>query len=260
MTDSMPPPAVLEFEGAAIGYEGHAVVDDLTVTVSAGEVVAVLGANGSGKSTIVRGLFGLAELHAGSVRVFGVDRDRFRAWRRVGYVPQSQTVAAGMPTTVREVVSSGRLAGLAPWRRFSDADRAAVAAAIESVGLTAVTRSPVAKLSGGQQRRVLIARALAGEPEVLVLDEPTAGVDAANQEALASILGSLHGHGLTIVLIAHELGPVAPLVSRVLVMRHGAVVFDGPPAAAPTGDGGDWHHPHGAPPLGGPGPGLLSGG
>ncbi len=107
---------------------------------------------------------------------------------------------------------------------------------------------------------MLIARALAGEPEVLVLDEPTAGVDAANQEALASILEALNVQGLTIVLIAHELGPVAPLVSRVLVMRHGTVVFDGPASAAPTGEGGDWHHPHGAPPVGGPGPGLLGGG
>jgi zinc transport system ATP-binding protein len=159
---------------------------------------------------------------------------------------------------VREIVASGRLARVRPWRRFSDVDHDAIAAAIEAVGLTARARVPVGKLSGGQQRRVLIARALAGQPDVLVLDEPTAGVDAPSQEALATILTELCSRGLTVVLIAHELGPVAPLVTRVVVMSHGAVAFDGLPTAAPDNSwGGDEHHAHGDPRVTRPAVGLI---
>jgi zinc transport system ATP-binding protein len=211
-------------------------------------MVAILGANGSGKSTVVRAVFSLAQVLGGFVRVFGTERSRFTDWRRVGYVPQAHTIAGGMPTTVREVVSSGRLTHVAPWRRFNDDDRAAVARAIAAVGLADLARVPVARLSGGQQRRVVIARALAGEPDLLLLDEPTAGVDVANQEALADILAELRETGLTVVLIAHELGPVAPLVTRVVMLGNGIVTFDGPPEDAPVAAmGGDWHHEHARP-------------
>ena len=243
---------VLHFDNASIGYEGRAVVRALDLRIDAGEVVAVLGTNGSGKSTLVRGLFGLAQLLDGTIQVLGTDRDQFREWRRIGYVPQAQLHAGAMPTTVREMVASGRLAHLRPWQRFGRLDQEAVAAAIDAVGLADRTRTPVAKLSGGQQRRVLIARALAGQPEVMVLDEPTAGVDAPSQEALAGILAELCSRGLTVVLVAHELGPVAPLVTRVVVMHHGEVAFDGPPGEAPPSAGGDWHHDHGHQPPGRP--------
>jgi zinc transport system ATP-binding protein len=261
LTDTGSDLPVLEFSNADIGYDGRTAVAGFTATVGSGEVVAILGANGSGKSTIVRGLFGLAAQYGGTIRIFGIDRDRYKDWRSIGYVPQLHTIGIGVPSTVTEVVMSGRLSQLPPWRRLGLADRRAVADAIEAVDLTDQARTPVGKLSGGQQRRVLIARALATQPHVLVLDEPTAGVDAASQEAFARTLAGLIDRGSTVVLVAHELGPVAPLISRVIVMRGGAKAFDGPPENTPEAVlGGDAHHAHGETPVRHSGLGLAGGG
>ena len=251
--------AAAEFRQCDIGYEGRAVIHGLDLTVSSGEVLGVLGANGSGKSTMIRGLLGLTPVLSGEVRLFGTPRSQFQDWSRVGYVPQRQTVAGGIPSTVAEVVSSGRLTSLRPWRRFGPADRAAVADAIAAVDLSGHERTSMTALSGGQQRRVLIARALATGPDLLVLDEPTAGVDRANQEALAAALGALVDRGTTIVLITHELGPVEPLFTRAVVLRDGAVVHDGPPVDHDFHHEHDdeWHHSHGDAPPRRPGLGLM---
>ena len=235
---------VFALSGGAISYGDRAILSGVDFTLRAGEVVAVLGPNGSGKSTLVKGLLRQAQLTAGTLDVFGTPAGRFREWWRIGYVPQRHTVSGGMPVTAAEVVASGRLARTRPWRRFGPADRAAVAAAIDTVGLRGRERDNLATLSGGQQRRVLIARALAAGPEVLVMDEPTAGVDAASQESLAVTLAELVARGTTVLLVAHELGPVAPLVSRTVVVRDGAVVYDGPPRTGPA-EGSEHDHPHG---------------
>jgi len=252
-------PPIVEFRGCDIGYDGHAVVRQLDLTIRSGEVLGVLGANGSGKSTMIRGLLGLTPVLMGEVRLFGVPRAQFRDWARIGYVPQRQTVAGGIPSTVAEVVSSGRLTSLRPWRRFADSDRTAVAEAIAAVDLTGHERTSMTALSGGQQRRVLIARALATDPDLLVLDEPTAGVDRANQEALAVALGALVDRGTTIVLITHELGPVEPLITRAIVLRDGSVVHDGPPLEHDFHHEHDdeWHHANGEAPPRRPGLGLM---
>ena len=251
--------AVVEFRSCDIGYDGRAVVHGLDLTISAGEVLGVLGANGSGKSTTIRGLLGLTPVLAGEIRLFGTPRGQFRDWARVGYVPQQQTVVGGIPSTVAEVVGSGRLTGLRPWKRFGAADRAAVSEAIATVDLAGHEKTSMTALSGGQQRRVLIARALATSPDLLVLDEPTAGVDRDNQEALAVALGALANRGTTIILITHELGPVEPLITRALVLRNGVVVHDGPPLEHDFHHDHDdeWHHAHGEPPPRRPGLGLM---
>jgi zinc transport system ATP-binding protein len=251
-------PAV-EFRSCDLGYEGRAVVSGLDLTIAPGEVLGILGSNGSGKSTTIRGLLGLTPVLAGEIRIFGTPRSQFRDWSRLGYVPQRQTVVGGIPSTVGEVVASGRLTHLRPWRRSTDDDRAAVADAIAAVGLAGQERTTMTALSGGQQRRVLIARALATRPDLLVLDEPTAGVDRANQEALAEALGALVDRGTTIVLITHELGPVEPLITRAIVLRDGRIVHDGPPLADEHHHHHDdeWHHTHGDEPVRRPGLGLM---
>ena len=235
---------VFRLSGGAVGYGDRPVIRDVDFTLRAGEVVAVLGPNGSGKSTLVKGLLRQARLTAGTLDVFGVPAGRFREWWRIGYVPQRHTVAAGMPVTAHEVVASGRLARTKPWRRFGSADREAIAAAIDTVGLRGRERDSLATLSGGQQRRVLIARALAAGPEVLVMDEPTAGVDAASQLALAATLSELVTRGTTVLLVAHELGPVASLNSRAVGVRDGAIVYDGEPRTGQV-EGSEHDHPHG---------------
>ena len=205
---------VVSLRGAALGHGGRPVLAGVDLEVRRGEVLAVRGANGVGKSTLVRGMLGLSDVLDGEVLLFGRARERFRDWHRIGYVPQRHTVAGSVPVTVRELVSSGRLNRLRAWQRLGAADRCAVDCALDGVGLAGFDRRPLAELSSGQQRRALVARALAGDPELLVLDEPTAGVDAANQRVLAATLSGLTATGCTIVVVLHELGPLASVVTR----------------------------------------------
>jgi zinc transport system ATP-binding protein len=225
----------VRMRGGAVGYGERPAIRDIDFTLEVGEVVAVLGPNGAGKSTLIRGILGLAPLVAGSLELFDVTAARFRSRYRLGYVPQRHTIVGGVPSTVREVVSSGRLARKRPFTPLRQDDRRAVTSAIATVGLADRADRTVSKLSGGQQRRVLIARALAAEPDVLVMDEPTAGVDAANQQILAATLDDLVQRGSTLLLVAHELGPLEPLIQRVVVLREGRIDYDGPPI--PGGDG-----------------------
>ncbi|MDQ1620078.1 MAG: zinc transport system ATP-binding protein [Actinomycetota bacterium] len=226
---------VVRMRGGAVGYGDRPVIRDIDFSLHTGEVVVLLGPNGSGKTTLVRGILGLAPLISGELALFGVPAASFHERYRLGYVPQRHTVVGGVPSTVREVVSSGRLSRKRPFAWMKAPDREVVSQAIETVGLAERADTSVAQLSGGQQRRVLIARALAAEPDVLVMDEPTAGVDAANQEILAATLRQLVANGSTLLLVAHELGPLEPLIGRVVVMRDGHAVYDGPPV--PGGEG-----------------------
>ncbi|MET0931276.1 MAG: metal ABC transporter ATP-binding protein, partial [Aeromicrobium sp.] len=164
----------------------------------------------------------------GSVELFGTPLAKFRDRQRLGYVPQRSRAVAGVPATVHEVVMSGRLSRrrLAGWR--TKADLAAVEAAIARVGLADRAKSSVSEMSGGQQQRALIARALASEAELLIMDEPTAGVDHDNQESLAELLGGLVAEGTSVLLVAHELGPLRPLIDRAVVLDAGRVTYDGP--------------------------------
>ncbi len=162
-------------------------------------------------------------------------------------MPQRLSVGGGVPSTIREVVASGRIARQRRLRPTSAADAAATSRALEAVGLADQAGDPVQALSGGQQQRVLIARALAGEPDAFVMDEPTAGVDAASQQLLADTLTGLVDQGKTVVLVAHELGPLEPLVTRAVVLRDGCVCHDGPPPHAVGTHalpGHDHVHPH----------------
>ncbi len=226
---------VLTLRGLQVGYDGVPVVRGVDLSVTAGEVVAVLGANGSGKTTLVRGLLGLAEIQAGEVELFGRPGGRLAERHRIGYVPQRQTVAGAIPSTVREVVASGRLSRRGLFSRRTAADRSAVDEALRTVSLLDRASEEVASLSGGQQRRVLIARALAGEPDVLVMDEPTAGVDASSQGALAATVQRLAERKVTLLIVTHEVGPLSGVVSRALVMSRGRMVYDGPLAGARSG-------------------------
>lgn len=217
----------LKARGVTVALDGRPVLRQVDLDVSAGEFVTLLGANGSGKSTFVRAATGLVPMSSGTVELFGTPLRQFKDRSRLGYVPQRSRAVAGVPATVQEVVMSGRLARrrFVGWR--TKADIAAVDAAIARVGLSERARSSVSEMSGGQQQRALIARALASEAELLIMDEPTAGVDHDNQETLAELLGALVGEGTSVLLVAHELGPLRPLIDRAVVLERGEVTYDG---------------------------------
>ncbi len=221
--------SAIEVDHARVSLGARDVLTGVSLGVARGEVVALLGANGSGKSTLIRTILGLVRVTSGSVALLGTPLGTFKGWERIGYVPQRVSATGGVPATVAEVVGSGRLTGRTWWRRASRVDRSATTLAMEAVGVGDLAQRSVNELSGGQQQRVLIARALARQPEVLLLDEPTAGVDRASQDAFASALRSLVGEGTTVVLVLHELGVLADLIQRTVVLRSGRVVHDGPP-------------------------------
>ncbi|MEV7283880.1 metal ABC transporter ATP-binding protein [Streptomyces sp. NPDC093252] len=246
--------AVISVRGVRAELGGRPVLRGIDFTVGRGEVVALLGANGSGKSTAVRAVIGQVPVGAGRIELFGTDRARFRDWARLGYVPQRTTASGGVPATVTEVVSAGRLSRTR-FGVFRKADRSAVHRALELVGMADRAKDPVDALSGGQHQRVLIARALASAPELLIMDEPMAGVDLASQEVLATALREQVAAGATVLLVLHELGPLEPLIDRAVVLRDGCVLHDGPPPEAlgqhalPGHDHVHPHAPQGAGPL-----------
>lgn len=233
-------PLALELEGVSFAYRpGQPVLTDVSLAVEEGEFVAVAGPNGGGKTTLVRLALGLSRPSSGTVRLFGEPAHRFSRRATLGYVAQRTQVGGHGPVTVREVVSAGRLAQgglLGPLRAR---DRAIVDTAIDDVGLTDHAGTPLSELSGGQQQRAFIAKAFAGEPSLLVLDEPTAGVDAESQESFARLLDRLHrDRNVTTLYVSHEFGAVEEIVERLILVR-GGIVFDGPPDTLPS----EWHDP-----------------
>jgi len=237
---------VIAMRGVTAELGARPVLRGIDLTVRRGEVVALLGANGSGKSTAIRTIIGRVPAVGGTIELFGTARRSFRDWARVGYVPQRTTAAGGVPATVSEIVSSGRLSRTR-FGLFRKADREAVRRALELVGMADRAGDSVNALSGGQHQRVLIARALVAEPELLIMDEPMAGVDLASQEVLAATLREQVAQGATVLLVLHELGPLEPLINRAVVLRDGCVLHDGPPPKA-LGQhalpGHDHVHPH----------------
>lgn len=229
--------AQIALTDASFGYGDRPVVTGADLRVTAGERIAVVGSNGSGKSTLVKGILGLNSHLSGEVLLFGTPMARFRERARIGYVPQRHTLSASVAATAAEIVMSGRLARLGPFSRPGRADRDVVRDALSVVGLGDRERHEVSTLSGGQQRRVLIARALAGAPEVLVMDEPTAGVDVASQRVLADVLRRLADTGVTLLVVTHETGPITDLLTRVVTVEAGRIRSDEPvrrASAAPT--------------------------
>ena len=228
------------------------ILHDVSLIVSSGETVALLGANGSGKSTLVRASLGIIPAAAGSVSLFGQSLAHPRSvdWDRIGYVPQRVSAASGVPATALEVVRSGLLGPKRLWADRGRRARTAALAALEAVDLSDRAHDHVQVFSGGQAQRVLIARALVRGPELLVLDEPLAGIDHDSRETLATILGRLHEQGITIVTVLHEMGELASLIERAIVLKDGRIVHDGEPPHPEPGHealGHDHVHPHESP-------------
>ncbi len=220
----------MEARDVSFAYGRTPVLDHVDLRVGRGEFVALVGPNGSGKSTLVKLLLGSLTPTEGEVRLFGVPPRHVRDRWRLGYVPQRPVLGSEVPATVEEIVATGRLTRHGWWRPLRKQDRGFSQHALESVGLAEFARKPVNELSGGQQQRAFIARAFASEPELLVLDEPIAGVDSESQHRFRdSIVHLIKDHGAGVLLVSHELSAVANDLDRVVVLK-GTVLFDGPPS------------------------------
>ena len=218
----MPAP-VLTLDDVSLGYEGRLVLDHVSFTIEEGEFLALLGPNGAGKTTLLRGMLGLVPVLAGRLE-YGFDR----GVSPPGYVPQRETLDPIFPLTVLEVVIMGTFARLRPLRPVGRREHRLAADCLDQVGLGAIARQPFWALSGGQKQRVLIARALAGDPRLLLLDEPTAGVDPGAAVAIMDVITKLnHDRGLTVLLVTHQLRIARPLV-RSVIWVDGGVAAKGP--------------------------------
>lgn len=224
---------VLACEHASAAYDGGLALEDVTCAIGRGARVAVLGPNGAGKSTLFKAAAGLLPLRAGRLTVRG--RPAGAPGAEVTYVPQREEVDWRFPVTVADVVMMGRYGRLGLFRRPGAADRAAVSAALEEVGLAGHARTHVAALSGGQQQRVFLARALAQENDVLLLDEPFTGVDAATEATLFEVLDRLRAQGATVVVATHDLNKATSHFDQLLLIRHTLVAY-GPPGEVFTPD------------------------
>ncbi|MFC0358535.1 MULTISPECIES: metal ABC transporter ATP-binding protein [Kytococcus] len=216
----------LVLQEVVYGYDGHPAVGPVSATVPAGQSVAITGPNGAGKSTLVTGLLGLTDQLSGRAELLGTPLRRLRDRTRIGYVPQHHSVTGALHATVGEVILAGRVAALPWWRHPGRSDRELARRAAADVGLEDRLHHNLADLSGGQRRRALLARAIVSRPALLVLDEPTAGVDLANQELLAVLLRRLADDGLTMLVITHELDPIASALDRVLTLTGGRLTDD----------------------------------
>jgi zinc transport system ATP-binding protein len=226
----MPVRYVVELEGVSVRYGEVVALEGVDLAVEAGDFLGVIGPNGSGKTTLLRVMLGLLAPDAGEVRLFGRPPATFRQWERLGYVPQRVTLDAALPATVAEVVATGLVATLGLLRRARAVDRARLSEALARVGMAEHAGRRVGDLSAGQQQRVLIARALVSGPELLVLDEPTGGVDPEAQSDFYGLLRHLNREqGVTLVLVSHDIAVVANEVTKLACLSR-RLVYHGPPA------------------------------
>ncbi len=222
-------PALLDFDHITVSYNGSPVLDDITFQVPQGEQVAVVGPNGAGKSTLFKALVGLLPLRGGQIRIhckpLGSHTDC------VAYVPQREQVDWRFPVTVEDVVSMGRY-GRAQWLgRLTARDRAMVRRSMDQLGLLPLAGRAIGELSGGQQQRVFLARALAQEPHILVMDEPFNGVDVTTQEVTLRLLDALRAQNVTVLVSTHDLTLAAERFARVLLLNRRLVAYGSPAEA-----------------------------
>lgn len=212
---------IVRFEKVSFAYDRAPVLSGVSLSVKAGDVVSVIGPNGAGKTTLVKLLMGVLEPTAGSVTLFGGSPKEKR--RLVGYVPQQSSFDHRFPILVRDVVRMGAMEpGIS---LFRPREKVIAQNALGRVGMEAQEATPFNALSGGQRQRVLIARALAAEPRLLIMDEPTSNVDRAAEEQLRGLLRELNEE-MTIILVTHDLGFVAPVVNKVLCVNVGARIHE----------------------------------
>ncbi|NPV57956.1 MAG: metal ABC transporter ATP-binding protein [Anaerolineae bacterium] len=219
-------PARLDLHNITVAYNGFKALDDLTFQVPHGERVAVVGPNGAGKSTLFKALVGLLPLRSGEIRIHGKPLGEHQDC--VAYVPQREEVDWHFPVTVYDVVMMGRFSRIGWLRRAGKTDREAVWYALAQMGMDELAKRPIQDLSGGQQQRVFLARALAQEPHILLMDEPFTGVDASTQESTMELLEHLEQQQVTVMVSTHDLAMASQRFSRVLLLNRRMIAYGAP--------------------------------
>lgn len=223
----------MDIAGLCVDYAGRAAIEDVTASFPPASLTAIVGPNGAGKSSLLKSALGLIPARRGAVRFFGGTIDTMR--HRIAYMPQRAGVDWDFPLRAFDVVAMGLYRRTGPFRRLTRADRALALDCLARVGLADLARRQIGALSGGQQQRVFLARALAQEADLYLLDEPFAGVDAATEVAIMGVLRALRDDGAAVVAVHHDLATVADRFDRVLMLNR-RVVAEGPVAVAFTPD------------------------
>jgi zinc transport system ATP-binding protein len=213
--------SIIEIKQVSYRYEKDTVLENINLAIPNGSFLAIVGPNGSGKSTLLKLILGLLKPQKGEIRLFGLEMSKFKDWQQIGYVSQkANSFNTGFPATVFEVVSSGLTKKLGLFRFFKKEDSQKVYDALESVDMRKFSNRNIGELSGGQQQRVFIARALVSEPKLLILDEPTVGVDAENVNAFYQMLADLNKkRGITLLLVTHDVGTISDKVTHVACLN-----------------------------------------
>ncbi len=222
---------VLVLDQVSFHYGHRQVLENINLTVWPGDFLGIVGPNGSGKSTLLKIILRLLRPSEGQVSLFGLRQEKFHQWTKIGYVPQNaNSFHHGFPATVQEVVLSGLTASLGLFKRPGAEEHQYVVEALEQVGVAGLRKRVIGELSGGQQQRVLIAKALVSRPALLILDEPTVGVDLAAQEQFYNLLSELRKEaGMTLILVSHDIGVVTEHVGSVACLNR-KLYFHGAPA------------------------------
>jgi len=214
--------AIIRFSDATIAYQGHLALDHINLDISAGEFIGIIGPNGSGKTTLLKSILGIVRPIEGSVQIFDCVCHKLRCHHkaRIGYIPQKDQIDPNFPVTVMETVMMGRYSSLGLLKRPGKRDRELALKALREVEMEDYAGKPLGHLSGGQQQRVLIARALAQQPEVLLMDEPTTGIDTPTQHSIISLISNLHKNlNLTVLLVTHDINMISPYVDRMALLK-----------------------------------------
>ncbi len=213
---------IIKFSHTTIHYNSRIALEDIILDVQEGEFLGIIGPNGSGKTTLLKAILGIIPPSQGSVQIFDCSCEKLRCHHRakIGYLPQKELVDPTFPITVWEAVMMGRYSSIGLFHYPTKQDRWIVQEALEEVGMSELTDHPLGQLSGGQQQRVLIARALAQKPQVLLLDEPTTGIDTPTQHVILDLIRRLHReHHLTILLVTHDINMVSPMVDQLVLLK-----------------------------------------
>lgn len=213
----------IEITDLTVYYRDTLALDRVSLSINPGKITGIIGPNGSGKSTLIKGILGIVPKKSGEVSFFGSSLEKYRS--KIAYVPQRESIDWDFPITVEEVVMMGRIVPKKWWARTTSADREIVKETLKKVRLSEFSGRQIGQLSGGQQQRVFLARALAQDAELIIMDEPFVGIDMASQESILSIVQKLRDSGKTVVIVHHDLSVVAQYFDEVVLLNKQLVAY-----------------------------------